>query len=103
MRGQFEGQVTGKPALACWCHCNMCVQSGASEAAVYTTVILSGKRPFSMAGYPFSMARYLPKQLLGYTAIKTAREGSRFAMVSNREIRIYGADHRQDFYYGVNE
>jgi hypothetical protein len=31
MCGAFEGQVTGDPALACWCHCSMCrKQTGAA-------------------------------------------------------------------------
>eukprot|EP00591_Stephanopyxis_turris_P006809 CAMPEP_0195516548 /NCGR_PEP_ID=MMETSP0794_2-20130614/7627_1 /TAXON_ID=515487 /ORGANISM="Stephanopyxis turris, Strain CCMP 815" /LENGTH=129 /DNA_ID=CAMNT_0040645169 /DNA_START=86 /DNA_END=475 /DNA_ORIENTATION=- len=24
MCGNFEGKVTGEPALACWCHCGLC-------------------------------------------------------------------------------
>lgn len=31
MCGDFEGQVKGDPALACWCHCSMCrKQTGAA-------------------------------------------------------------------------
>jgi len=31
MCGTFEGEVTGDPALACWCHCGQCrKQSGAA-------------------------------------------------------------------------
>lgn len=31
MCGNFEGEVTGEPALACWCHCGMCrKQTGAA-------------------------------------------------------------------------
>jgi hypothetical protein len=30
MCGAFEGQVTGDPILACWCHCNMCRKQAGS-------------------------------------------------------------------------
>jgi hypothetical protein len=31
MCGNFEGKVTGDPALACWCHCGLCrKQTGAA-------------------------------------------------------------------------
>uniref|UniRef100_A0A7S3P825 CENP-V/GFA domain-containing protein n=1 Tax=Amphora coffeiformis TaxID=265554 RepID=A0A7S3P825_9STRA len=38
MCGAFEAEVTGDPALACWCHCQMCrKQTGAAmQLGVWT-------------------------------------------------------------------
>jgi hypothetical protein len=32
MCGNFEGKISGDPAIACWCHCTMCrQQTGGKE------------------------------------------------------------------------
>lgn len=46
MCGNFEGQVTGDPVLACWCHCTSCrKQTGAAmQLGVWPDIqILNGK------------------------------------------------------------